>query len=90
MEGFKLSGRGLLSSLVFTNIFNLGVFWLNPRINGNYSYFEFAPVLESFFETLSRPVYVFVVFLTYNLLILLIHVLLTQIGPKLWGKLETD
>lgn len=90
VEGFKLSGRGLLSSLVFTNIFNLGVFWLNPRINGNYSYFEFAPVLELFFETLSRPVYVFVVFLTYNLLILLIHVLLTQIGPKLWGKLETD
>lgn len=88
IEGFKLSRRGLYASLVFTNLFNLGVFWLNPRINGNYSYFEFAPVLQSFFEGLSRPVYVLVVFLTYNLLILLIHGLLTKIGPKLWGQTE--
>lgn len=90
VEGFQLSGRGLLTSLAFTNIFNLGVFWLNPRINGNYSYFETAPVQQSFFETLSRPVYVLIVFLTYNLLIVLIHVLLTQIGPRLWGRIETD
>lgn len=90
VEGFQLSGRGLLASLVFTNLFNLGVFWLNPRINGNYSYFEFAPVLESFFDTLSRPIYVLVVFLTYNLLILLIHVLLKKVGPKLWGQVETQ
>lgn len=77
VDGHRLDRRGLRFSLVFTNLFNLAVFLLNPSLNGNYSYFEFAPVLPELFARLPRSVYVGLVFLTYNLLILLIHWLFT-------------
>lgn len=73
VEEIRLTRQGLIFSLLFTNAFNLFVLWLNPRIQGNYSYFEFPPMFSEQLSQLPRPVYLGAVFLIYNLLILLIH-----------------
>ncbi len=82
VEGFTPDAKGLRFCLIFTNVFNLAVLWLNPRISGNYSYFEFAPVWPDFFSALPRPVYIALIFLIYNLLILFIHGIFTRIGNR--------
>lgn len=74
----QLDQAGLRFSLAFTNAFNLAVFFLNPRLGGNYSYFEFPPVFRELLAPMPRPVYVGLVFLLYNLLILFIHWLFTR------------
>lgn len=73
VEAIELTRRGLVFSLIFTNGFNLAVFFLNPYLNGNYSYFQFSPILPEVFARLPRMVYIIMVFALYNLLILLIH-----------------
>lgn len=80
VEEFRLTREGLVFALTFTNLFNLGVFWLNPKINGNYSYFEVAPVWQATFASWPRPIYITFVFVTYNLLILSIHWIFTRLG----------
>lgn len=84
VEDYQFTKSGLISTLVFTNVFNVFVNWLNPLVNGNYSYFTFSPVLPDFFGSLDHRFYDLIVFMIYNLLILLIHF----IGSKLQSKGE--
>ncbi|MFZ2258969.1 MAG: TIGR02206 family membrane protein [Clostridiaceae bacterium] len=79
VEKYRFTTKGLLSALVFTNLFNVFVHWLNPMVNGNYSYFSYPPVFKEVLGKLSSTNYAVVVFITYNLLILLIH----GVGAKL-------
>lgn len=74
-ENYQFTKKGLAFALVFTNLFNYFVYRLNPLVNGNYSYFAYPPVFRELFGRLSAGNYAMLVFLIYNLLILLIYLI---------------
>lgn len=82
VEKYRFTTKGLTFALVFTNLFNYFVYRLNPLVNGNYSYFSYPPVFKDIFGKLPPTTYAIFVFITYNLLILLIHL----IGCKVQAK----
>lgn len=73
VERYRFTRQGLFFALIFTNLFNYFVYRLNPLVNGNYSYFAYPPVFKETFGGLPAQTYAIIVFVIYNLLILLIH-----------------
>ena len=73
VEKYRFTRPGLVFILIFTNLFNVGMYFLNPLINGNYSYFTFSPVLWEVFSQMDHRLYASILFILYNLLIFLIH-----------------
>ena len=86
VEKYRFSKKGLFFALVFTNIFNYFVYRLNPLVNGNYSYFAYPPVFKDALGKLPSGQYSILVFVIYNLLILLIHL----IGLKFQSKSKAE
>lgn len=73
VTGYTFSRKNLVRMLAITNIFCIFINWFDFKVNGNYSYFTFSPVLTKFFQRFSPHVYDLIVIVIYNLLVLLIH-----------------
>ncbi len=71
---YRFTSKGLIHSLIFLNLFNLSLLWLNPLLGMNYAYFSLSPIFTGFFNTWPRILYVGLLLALYNALVLLTHV----------------
>lgn len=74
VEDFAVDLQSLISCLWFTNFYHLGVLIFNKWSASNYCYLIAPPFFQSFFaEGLLNQLYVFIIFLFFNLVMVLFY-----------------
>lgn len=84
VEDFDFSKKYLKNSLIFLNIYLTFVVIVNNVLNSNYAYLKKSPVLEDKISLLPSPIYILIVFLIYNLSV----ILTSEIGRRIKKEKE--
>lgn len=73
VERYQFERASLQHVLIFLNLLNIVIVLVNPLLNMNYAYFAHSPIFTNTFQSLPRDAYLALLFLVYNLLILMIY-----------------
>ncbi len=73
VEDFSFSKDEFVYALFFTNIFLAISLVINYLLDSNYAYLARPPFAIEFFQKIPYPIFVIIIFATYDLLVLIVH-----------------
>lgn len=73
VEDFSFSKDEFVYAIFFTNIFLAISLVINYLLDSNYAYLARPPFAIEFFQKIPYPIFVIIIFATYDLLVLIVH-----------------